>query len=160
VPAKEPEGGILLEGSSVAGLPHKEHSGSVHRKITERALALLKEKYPHIRLDSFEQNIIDGSEDEDRFSIIEDKWILRSFFHFFNPHEPDWRLLGVCLQAPHWATAEKGRAQGNYYTWDDALNDWRSNPHQAAYSLGHVVHLIQDMTSPDHTHLISASNGI
>ena len=44
--------------------------------------------------------------------------------------------------------------EDNDYDWYDALNYYKSNNKPAAYyALGHVLHLIEDLTVPAHTHL-------
>ena len=63
--------------------------------------------------------------------------------HFFNPKTGD--ALGVL-----WDTAPKRASD----FWTEALADYRAGRTGDAFAkLGHVMHLLQDMTSPAHVHI-------
>lgn len=84
-------------------------------------------------------------------SIKEDTWPRNWYYHFYDP---------VCnqglgsLSAKEWAQAPEAQARvlGGDHTWQKAISDYNAGyKKQAFISLGHVLHLIEDMAVPAHT---------
>lgn len=86
-----------------------------------------------------------GAEDED----MPTRW----FNHFYDPvHNTGFKSL--YSTAKKWSNDAKDQA--NYalgdYSWDRAINDYGAgDEEQALIGLGHVIHLVSDMTVPAHT---------
>lgn len=79
---------------------------------------------------------------------IEEDWpIVRSLNHFYDPV----RNIGIngYRTAKDWAI---GDWNGNDFAWNIALEAYAKGDDEAAFlALGHILHLIEDMTVPDHT---------
>lgn len=115
-------------------------SPTTHAGISEQSAEFYNYYFP--RKLSFEEKelIIKGSIDEDYPEV-------RVLNHFYDPI----RKIGIggYRTAKDWATDEFTE---NPYIWPRAIQSYaEGNKEQAFLYLGHVVHLVQDMTVPDHT---------
>ncbi len=84
-------------------------------------------------------------------SINEDQWPRNWYYHFYDPVRN--RGFGP-LSAKEWAQnpEEQMKYPGGDHTWQRAINDYSAGyKKQAFISLGHVLHLIEDMAMPAHT---------
>lgn len=116
-----------------------------HSNIAQRA-GILFNKNNEQKL-SIEQIgwIMQGAEQED----IPTRWLN----HFYNPVN-EFGLKGVQLSAKQWASDPEAQTRFSLgdQSWQRALGDYRKgNVKQAFLALGHVIHLVSDMTVPAHT---------
>ncbi|MFZ2038578.1 MAG: hypothetical protein WAV11_01395 [Minisyncoccia bacterium] len=91
--------------------------------------------------------IISGAEDEDAN--------IRPFNHFYDP------TYGIGLMgynsALYWAIND---SYANDYSWSKALKYYtEGDKNRAFYTLGHVLHIVEDMTVPEHTRSDQHLNG-
>ena len=113
---------------------------TTHAGITEQTIYFYENKFSSVLSTSEKEQIIKGSIDEDNF-------LPRVLNHFYDPI----RNIGInnFKTAKDWATSKN---TGNYYTWQDGIQAYaEGDKDRALYALGHIMHLIQDMTVPDHT---------
>lgn len=84
---------------------------------------------------------------------IEEDAPIRWMNHFYDPVH-NIGLANMYDSAKKWSTDEENQinyAKGNN-TWQDAIYNYQTgNKKQAFISLGHVLHLLEDMTVPAHT---------
>lgn len=114
---------------------------TTHAGLTEESLRFYV-KYFNKNSFSYSdiENIIKGS-------IEEDKPGIRCLNHFYDPT----RNIGIndFRTAKEWATRSD---VGNSYYWGSCLEHYAKGERELAFEcLGHTLHLIQDMTVPDHT---------
>jgi len=91
--------------------------------------------------DVYRSNVISGSIEEDNPSI-------RALNHFYDPI----RKIGVegYRTARQWAL--DGNLVGNQYSWPKIIKYYVEGDKDKAFEgLGHILHLVEDMTVPDHT---------
>lgn len=106
-----------------------------HRIITERAVKYLNEKFPGFVTEDEARQLLKGNISEERFGL---KWLNRPFRqHFYNP-EKDENLRRK------WKSINK-----HFNSISTKLQDKKSS-RRFFYSLGEVIHYIQDMTNPAH----------
>ncbi|HRR45738.1 MAG TPA: lamin tail domain-containing protein [Candidatus Paceibacterota bacterium] len=145
-------------------------SKTTHPKLTDLTVDYFNQVFPNRKLSSQEKNwLIQGA-------IEEDKGI-RSINHFYDPvYNRTYQFLGVEhllpeLTAKEWSqdpftqalydpsylasagliTESPVFSQSNF-TWQKAIYEYaKGNKEQAFIALGHILHLIQDMTVPEHT---------
>lgn len=100
---------------------------------------------------------MDGAEDEDTAP----RWLN----HFYRPTDERGYYLPVTIPL----VGRKGWQQSalkwggvknpsNDYDYFDALNVYQTDRTQAYYILGHVLHLVEDTSLPEHTHLECHAN--
>lgn len=139
----------------VVGLAYSDTT--THKAITEETIKLFNYHYPQQKLFSVESNqIIKGSSDEDRAP----RWLN----HFYDPVY-NQGLKGL-RSSKIWAedtNAQAGRiidtnfvgeyfGANNDYSWERAIFDYvYGDKGRAMEALGHILHLVQDATVPDHT---------
>ncbi|MCX6705302.1 MAG: hypothetical protein NT162_03125, partial [Candidatus Woesebacteria bacterium] len=136
-----------------------------HRLITDDAVAVFNRYFPNNKFSLAEtQQILTGSIEEDNG--------LRSFAHFYDPvYGRGIVEAGVAYEASKkWAedtTGQGGTAilgnlaagtvslyfgGGSDYSWDRAVYEYvYGDKNRGLQTLGHVLHLIEDATVPDHT---------
>ncbi|HPI24582.1 MAG TPA: hypothetical protein PL159_01340, partial [Candidatus Paceibacterota bacterium] len=132
------------------------NDSTTHRAITQEAIKLFEFYNPNQTFLEFEENlIIQGSEDEDEAP----RWLN----HFYDPvhnrgfkggrSSKDW------AQNPNAQASRPGNGVINGYfsdpndhSWPRAIYEYTwGDKERALLSLGHVLHLVQDATVPDHT---------
>ena len=143
---------------------------STHPALTYEMIALFNESFPKLALSKQEiEWVIQGSRDED----IWPRWIN----HFYNPttnsgwgaQKFGWFPSSMAINlaklllsdyppvpSKYWAVMPNIQAQyknfGGDRTWQRALYEWsHDNKYEAYYTLGHILHLLEDATVPDHT---------
>ncbi|MFA6094481.1 MAG: right-handed parallel beta-helix repeat-containing protein [Candidatus Paceibacterota bacterium] len=117
------------------------HSGTTHPGITEQGIEFYNLQSITDKIhDSEKRLIIQGSVDEDAG--------IRALNHFYDPRGE----IGFnnYRSAKDWGT--DGVLVANEFSWPKAIQYYaEGNDNKAFLSLGHVLHLIQDMTVPEHT---------
>ena len=129
---------------------------SVHRRIIEQAVQYLANNYQgEVNIDEIRghlDDLIDGVIDEDVDYPITIGY--RSSNHFYRPTDErglDSPINWSAVNSYQWGGQSNS---DNSYDWEDALQFYRQNQKDDAYhALGCVIHLIQDLTVPAHTHL-------
>ena len=143
---------IAIISSGSATTPR--YATKSHPIITDTAL-----NYYRINdtdLASIDQSDIDqlkiGSEDEDNFPRY-----LNHYFDYFhiNNNGGSFRYRSDLNSAKDWAHNKTGQSTypyGGDHTWETAIQHMKGGRRSAAFeSLGHILHLVQDMTLPSHT---------
>ncbi len=128
-----------------------------HRWLTRMAVDHLVRAYPgdYDELLDYVDAVAFGSEHEDNYLLDgdSDARTLRVMRHFFRPTDGaglTLNSLGTFPNSLEWAT----RAEGNAWRWGNGIRAYADgNEEEAYFILGHIVHLIQDLTVPAHTHL-------
>ncbi|MEK7281036.1 MAG: hypothetical protein AAB037_01620, partial [Chloroflexota bacterium] len=130
--ANEPQGG-------------HNHDTVVHEWMTRSALALLPQGYEEVREHAAE--ILEGVKGEDAR--------LRPLSHFYNPHDPENKMtLGE--QALKWGAIGHPDNPENEWDWQDAQRYYKDGDKRKAYkALGHVLHILEDLSVPMHTRIIA-----
>lgn len=128
---------------------------TTHKAVTAEALKVFEYYYPDQDFTETEENlIIKGSADEDKGN--------RPLNHFYDPvYQRGFRGL---LSSKLWAQSLKAQAgyfnglltdyfsSPNDYSWERAIYDYvYDDKNRGLEALGHILHLIQDATVPDHT---------
>ncbi len=113
-----------------------------HPMLTSEAIKLSEASGQSNFNESEKERIIQGSIDEDNVP----RWLE----HFYDPINNRGLNSGQFNTSKAWA---HGRALvPNDYTWDNSIYDYAyGDKNQGLYALGHVIHLVQDATVPDHT---------
>jgi hypothetical protein len=127
---------FLLPQISSAYSPEKTHAG-----ITEQIVELYNLHNSHNQINPTDKEIIIQG------AIDEDKPATRALNHFYDPT----RNMGINdnRTAMVWAIESNN---GNKYTWQENIDKYaRGDRAGALLGLGHILHLIEDMTVPDHT---------
>jgi hypothetical protein len=150
--------GISIEIAASDVIP-KYSPFSTHRLMTQKAIDLLLEKGKLEKrqieeLKRYKERIILGSEEED---TLRDwwfgEWYWRPDNHAYDPETGlgkkdhasalDWAKEGAY---------DPGNKKYNDYDWGDARKHYKNGNKSMAYKcLGHVCHLLQDMSVPGHT---------
>ncbi|HBM45891.1 MAG: Polymorphic membrane protein [Parcubacteria group bacterium GW2011_GWF2_38_76] len=113
---------------------------TTHAGLAEQSVFFYNKNFTRQISDKEKEFIIEGA-------IAEDRPVLRTLNHFYDPI----RNIGInnYRHAKDWATLEY---TDNVYTWGGAINEYaKGNKENAFIYLGHILHLIEDMTVPDHT---------
>jgi hypothetical protein len=121
----------------------------VHPRITEEAVNFLQNKYSgtYKVIVNYIDYIKQGSTDEDKEFDHDMEFRYRN--HFFNP--VNQKGLWTFENSYVWGGTDNSI---NSYDWVDAKKAYSLSKSDAFYKLGHVLHLIQDLTVPVHTNLI------
>lgn len=129
---------------------------TTHRAVTQEAIKLFEFYNPSQKFVDFEKDlIIQGSEDEDAAP----RWLN----HFYDPvHNRGFkggRSSKVWAESPDAQASRPGNglvrsyfSDPNDFSWPRAVYEYAwGDKERALLSLGHVLHLVQDATVPDHT---------
>jgi len=136
-------GGVRPEG--VAAYMVCDDGECVHEYVAGQALAL----YPEIAHDWW-QTIMDGAGHEDLDDHVWDiGWPCTTNTHFWDADDPDLNNPSdgsvSCTSPNAWQKA--------HVLWGMALGEYHSGDIATAYEyLGHVAHLLADMSVPSHAH--------
>src|SRR3989339_891702 len=134
---------------------------TTHPALTKETIDIFNLHYPNLKIgNEFISVILKGSEEEEAPET-------RCLKHFYDPvYEKG--LLGVNLTAKNWAqnTNEQSElsnlagagfammdlfSSNSDYSWDRAIYEYAwGDKNRAMESLGHILHLIQDMSVPPH----------
>jgi len=155
---------VLAVFGLVLNLPFKlkaYNDTMVHPALTEEVVKFYNLNFSSNKISDQEMNWI-------RRGSIEEDTGIRSLNHFYDPVH-NVGLKGMELSAKNWSQNTLAQAQKSAtyylagffknpfnhstdYSWDRALYDYaKGNKERAYIALGHIVHLIEDMTVPDHT---------
>lgn len=162
---------IFAISASISYLVFSYDGLTTHSALAVEAVKLFNNSYPNLSLSQQEMNwIVQGSTDEDTVP----RWIN----HFYDPvYNQGWTGEGVLnvssstlrwfskivfsdyppVSSKYWAQLSNIQAQykdfGGNRTWQRAVYELAKNndKYQAYYTLGHILHLIQDSTVPEHT---------
>lgn len=129
-----------------------------HRWLTRMAVRYLVSAYPgkYDQLLKYVDDVADGAQAEDGEILDGDTnpLTLRVMRHFFRPTDEAGLTMpgiGTFPNSYQWGILPN---KGNVWGWDDGMRYWREGDIVKAYeTAGHIVHLIQDLTVPAHTHL-------
>lgn len=129
---------------------------TTHRAITNESIKVFEHYYPDHRFLEFERSlIIQGSQDEDQVP----RWLN----HFYDPiHNRGFKGFRSSKDWAQNVNAQAGRLVGSLtgeffgdpddFSWPRAIYEYAwGDRERALLSLGHVLHLVQDATVPDHT---------
>ena len=143
---------------------------TTHANLTDISVELFNLKNPQYKISSEEKSwIVQGSIDEDTPT--------RCLNHFYDPvFNKTWQLGGLeyvypALTAKNWAQDPFSQAlydplyaavlgpitkspvfSSTNFTWQRAIYEYvKGNRKQAFFSLGHILHLMEDMSVPAHT---------
>ncbi len=144
---------VLLSAAPADAYDHKH----THRWLTRQAAQLLVQAYPgqYDELLEYIDEVAAGAEHEDDLFVDgdNDPQTLRVMRHFYRPVDG----AGLSMYGQTFPTSYQWAIEGseaNEWDWNDGMVAWRAGDRDEAYFvLGHVVHLIQDLTVPAHTHL-------
>jgi MYXO-CTERM domain-containing protein len=144
---------VLLSAAPASAYDHKH----THRWITRQAARLLMEAYPgrYDELAAFVDRVADGAEHEDDLFLDgdDDPSTLRVMRHFYRPVDE----LGLTMNGQLFPSSYEWTVVGrpdNAWDWRDGIAAYAAGDKDEAYFvLGHVVHLVQDLTVPAHAHL-------
>ncbi len=113
-----------------------------HPLLTNEAIKLFGQDYSGKLSGSDSQSIVQGSKDEDNIP----RWLE----HFYDPINNRGLNAGQFATSKQWAHGQN--ITGNDYSWENAIYEYAYGDRQKGlYALGHIVHLVQDATVPDHT---------
>ncbi|MFA5022948.1 MAG: hypothetical protein WC385_03260 [Candidatus Paceibacterota bacterium] len=121
-----------------------------HPLLTSEASKLFNQSSPQKLVETDIASIVRGSKDEDDIP----RWLE----HFYDPINNRGLNMGQFATSKQWAHGQN--STGNDYSWENAIYDYvYGDKQKGLYALGHVIHLVQDATVPDHTrddiHIIS-----
>lgn len=139
---------VALQPTPAAAYDVCDDDGScVHEYISEQAAAL----FPHAEIQAYLPDIVNGSEHEDlQDHVFGYYWIggaLVTITHFWDAdagvNDPVEMVFGSFPNAWQKVTSLWSIALGHYAT---------GNKSEAYHYLGHVAHLLEDMSLPTHVH--------
>ncbi|MEI6528726.1 MAG: right-handed parallel beta-helix repeat-containing protein [bacterium] len=133
--------GLCLPSATFAYVPETTHAG-----LTEQLIEFYNLNNPQKKISTQDkEDIIQGSIDEDGKGTV-DK--MRPLNHFYDPV----RNMGIegYRKTIDWALG--GDENGNEFSWSKNLEKYAKGDREGALiGLGHILHLAEDMTVPDHT---------
>ncbi|AKM84053.1 TPA: hypothetical protein DCZ46_01850 [Candidatus Campbellbacteria bacterium] len=152
-------GSFLLATLMLPVFSYAYSDKTTHPALTNETIDIFNHYYPESKLGgSDREKIITGSEKED-------SPIYRPLNHFYDPVY-NVGLLNVNLSAKNWSQNTRAQAGLNIasvgiiknyfsansdYSWDRAVYEYAWGDKQRGLeSLGHILHLIQDMSVPPH----------
>ncbi|MBI4007042.1 MAG: hypothetical protein HY354_00925 [Planctomycetes bacterium] len=130
---------------------------SVHRWIVKRTVQFLLDKGIgdeafRNEISIYEDELVRGAEDEDDIGV---DVFFRFLRHFYRPADDRGYYAGGTFQENAFDWGWNNSV--NSYDYTDAINKYKSGSPadklDAYYALGHVLHLIADVSLPEHTHL-------
>jgi len=125
-----------LPNFSSAYIPETTHAG-----LTDQIIEFYNMNFSENFTDVQKELIIKGSTDEDYPSI-------RALNHFYDPINN----IGIegSRTSKEWTT--DGNIESNEFSWPKAIEYYTEGDSEKAFvSLGHILHLFEDMGVPDHT---------
>ena len=149
---------------------------TVHPWLTRQANIFLQSKFPggeYQEIADYIDQIAAGSTHEDDGSIAEsgdgnednddDPVTERSMRHFYRPTDDSglkespgypWHQFSFHSDYVNSLQWGNGSIECNEYDWLDAIEHYlNGNIEDAYFTLGHVIHLLEDLSVPAHTHL-------
>lgn len=150
---------LVLAASIMAPASATAYNASeVHPWIARQAVAHLVSTYPGKYDEAYKyvDAIARGARHEDDLILDgdTDPTTVRLFRHFYNPIDHaglSVEPFGSFLNSYLWGGADN---QQNAWGWTDAFGYYAAGDVEEAYfALGHVVHLLSDLTVPAHVHL-------
>jgi len=151
---------IALGWLTSSSLAYEVHT---HKQLTEATIELFNQSFPEHQIEGeLKEALIIGSEEEDTAP--------RHLFHFYDPVNN----RGLTLKNKNWLSAKKWAEDEQKqialkiptffanlprlaipetnYTWQRAFNSYQQGDKaEAMKALGHVLHLLQDVSVPAHT---------
>lgn len=128
---------FLLVASSVFAYDND----TTHPYLTGKAVDLFEQSYGSTFSSTEKKLIVQGSIDEDAGV----RWLQ----HFYDPINKVG-LFVAYETSKSWARDLSGTK--NYFAWETAIYDYSyGDKNQGLLALGHILHLLQDKTVPDHT---------
>ena len=122
----------------------ENHDTAVHEWLTRKALELLPGETEEVK--QYATAVLAGAKAEDDG--------LRFYNHFYDPQAPGTGYNGN-ETALKWGAIGYPDNPKNDWDWEDAKRYYRNGDKEKAYTaLGHVAHLLEDLTCPMHTRLI------
>jgi hypothetical protein len=113
-----------------------------HPILSREAIKLFETSVGQTFSATEKQVIINGTVEEDSG--------VRWLEHFYDPINNRGLSNGRFATSKQWAHGQN--SVGNDYTWETAIYDYAyGNKQQGLKALGHILHLLQDKTVPDHT---------
>ncbi len=123
-------------------LPARDYEISAHAALTNAIIEKYNATYPDAEIDSeFRFDLVRGAKEEDDNS--------RSLNHFYDPV----RNRGLSFSGKSWMRSKSWAVADdvNNFTWGKGLDAYaNSDYHRAFLILGHVLHLLEDASVPDH----------
>ncbi len=145
-------GSLVLQPAPAHAYDHAHTHRWLTRMAVERVLAAHPGEYPE--LEALLDRLVEGAEHEDDLLADDDgdPTTFRLQRHFYRPTDEAGLTMGqTFVNSYQWGVLPSDQ---NRYAWDDALAAWqRGDTEDAMFALGHVVHLIEDLTVPAHVHL-------
>lgn len=126
-------------------LPAADYEISAHAALTQAIFDFHNTSFPARAIPAeYRYALIAGAMDEDSD--------VRSLYHFYDPINGKGLKFGNKRFMPATDWAREKTAPNNDYTWDAALRAYADGDTKAAFTaLGHVLHLLEDLGTPEHT---------
>ena len=135
---------FVLATSQVFSFDNKK----THRDLASLSVELYNSKNPNNKISGQELEWIrDGAKDED-------DPFTRCLNHFYNPAtgKPIFPTSNTAIEWAHDSKAQSVPSAGGDFTWERAKYAFADNDNKRAFeSLGHILHLVEDMAVPAHT---------
>jgi len=146
-------GALALHPATSSAYDHQHTHRWLTRMAIERLLAAYPDRYPE--LVAYLERVVAGSEHEDDLILDNDgdPTTFRLQRHFYRPTDGAGLTMSgkTFVSSYQWGILPSDQ---NPWAWDDAMAAWqRGDLDEAFFALGHVTHLIEDLTVPAHVHL-------
>lgn len=143
---------FLVPAAMLAGFVFGYDCAVIHPKLTRAAADVYNQETKARKITEKEKNwIVQGAIDEDMHP--------RYANHFYNPETGDGLyFLGAQASAKDWAQ-DQSSVTGNFDVKTILLDYENDNYERAFTGLGHILHLIEDMSVPAHTRLDAHEEG-
>jgi len=132
---------------------------TTHPALTDEIVDLFNLYYPKLKLSEEEKELL-------KKGSIEEDWLYRPIYHFYDPVY-NRGLEGTTISSKEWAMDTVAQASvfrplagaitglfgaPSDYSWERAIYDyvWKDKE-RGLVALGHILHLIEDASVPDHT---------
>ena len=134
---------VLLVGVSYP-LPAADYEISAHAALTRAIFDFHNKSFPDRTIPlEYRYDLVAGAMDEDSGT--------RSLYHFYDPISSKGLKFGNKRFMPATDWVREKSAPQNDYTWDAALRAYAAGDDKAAFiALGHVLHLLEDLGTPEH----------